>query len=115
MTKTPIAGDRFQRVRGRVTEVEDAPRSVVQARKTFALVPGNDRSLKAAMSGDGRRHGPGLCLALAQERHSLIEELATPRRSLLHRLAPAGGEFALRQRLQRVRIDDDQARLMESA
>jgi hypothetical protein len=106
VAETAVPGDGFERVAGRMAEVEDAPRP------GFAFVEGHDVRLDPARLGDDRHQRVGGArenrLALARD---AIEERRARRHPVLDHFVEAGAEFAPRQGAEHERIDQNGVRL----
>ena len=52
MTKAPVTGQFFKRVRGGMAKIEDAPRPVIGAANLFPLVTRDDCSFETTVRGN---------------------------------------------------------------
>src|SRR5882762_3937048 len=117
MTKASIASQRLKRVPYRVTEVEDAARTSIRARRIFAFIGSAARRFEGAVEPDKifelRRDRDPLSLDLRKIFGCLLEEFPAADRSLLKAFAPARCQLARRQSFESLDVGDNCSRLLK--
>jgi hypothetical protein len=130
--EAPVVRHRFERVPDRVAEVQNLPRPRVVAPQRLALVARDDARLERALCGDDLREfsvAPRVRLYDARAGRTVtvparlfrqkplrpLEEAAVADGALLDGLAPARGQLAPRECLERRGVHHDGRRLVEGA